>query len=99
MNLRPSPLPKFDKMPIRVPALAFDLCVLCYIAAHVPYSSLSSKIREKKVTARPIVLLVNGQGPPRYTIRLEMWNTYILIRKTHLTAKRIKFYLFALRTE
>jgi hypothetical protein len=44
MNPRPSPSPKHGKMPNRVTALAFDLCVLYYIAAHVSYSSLSSKI-------------------------------------------------------
>jgi proteasome activator subunit 4 len=41
------PLPELSiercQSPIRVAALAFDLCVLCTIAAHVSYSSLSSK--------------------------------------------------------
>ncbi len=57
MNPRPSLSPKHDKIPIRVTALAFDLCVLyCTIAARVypslirgiPSSSLSSKISGKE---------------------------------------------------
>jgi hypothetical protein len=33
MNLHPSLSPKHDKMPIRVNALSFDLCVLYYRSA------------------------------------------------------------------
>jgi hypothetical protein len=43
MNPCSYPSPKLDKMPVRVTALSFDLCVLYYRATHVPYSSLSSK--------------------------------------------------------
>ncbi len=35
-------------MPIRVTALAFDLCVLYYRSPYVPYSSLSSQISGKE---------------------------------------------------
>jgi hypothetical protein len=63
MNPRHSPSPKHDKMQIRVTDLASDLCVLYYtIAAHVPYSSLSSKISGKEGYCKSIstVFLVNG---------------------------------------
>ena len=42
MNTQPSPSPKLGKISIVVPDLAFD-SVFCIIAAHVPYSFLSSK--------------------------------------------------------
>jgi hypothetical protein len=43
MNPRHSPSPEHGKMSIRVTALAFELRVLYYRTANVPYSSLSSK--------------------------------------------------------
>ncbi len=55
-NMNPRPYP--SSKPIGVVALAFDLCVL-YYAAHVPYSSFSSKNTGKRVTASLIVKLVS----------------------------------------
>ncbi len=59
MNPCPSPSPKHGKMPVRVTALVFDLCVLytCTIADDVPYSSLSTKIsgKEGDLTSNQIV--------------------------------------------
>jgi hypothetical protein len=44
MNPHPSPSPELNKMPIRVTALAFDLCVLyCQPMYPYTYSSLSSE--------------------------------------------------------
>ncbi len=43
MNPRPSPSPKLGKMPIKVAALAFDLCVLYYHTPCTLYSSLTTK--------------------------------------------------------
>ncbi len=56
MNLRPSPLPKFDKMPMRAAALAFDLFVLYISQPIYPIITSLVKIREKKVTASLIVM-------------------------------------------
>jgi len=43
---------KHVKMLIRVTALAFDPCVLCYRSPYTLYSSLCSKKSEKRVAAR-----------------------------------------------
>ncbi len=49
MNPRPSPSPNHGKMPIRVTALAYDLCILYYRnLCTLTYSSLSNKISGKE---------------------------------------------------
>ncbi len=55
MNPRPSPSPKHGKMPIRVTALSFDLCVL------YPIVPSPVKNRGKRVTAS--ILITKGVGP------------------------------------
>ncbi len=54
-NPRPSLSRKHGKMPIRVTALAFGLCV-----AHIPYSSLSSKISGNEGDSFCFAMVVPG---------------------------------------
>ncbi len=52
-KMNPRPSPKHGKMPIRVTALAFDLCLPYYPTAHVPYySSLSIKNSGKEADSQ-----------------------------------------------
>jgi hypothetical protein len=52
MNPRPSPSPKHGKMPIRVTALSFDLCMFSVLSQPMYHKAPSPvKTRERWVTA------------------------------------------------
>ena len=56
---------KHVKMLIRVTALAFDPCVLCYRSPYTLYSSLCSKKSEKRVAATMCVCKLRTDGHAR----------------------------------